>query len=163
MRPDIRDVIFVMRCCGAATFSFWIASAMGLPFPVWAAISGLIVSQDAFSETRRSVVNRVIGTSLGIIISVGVGLLARFFMASKSIEIAAAVALAAMISRRYPHYKVCMWTCPIVFLLATPDVPLFFVGLFRGLEVVVGAATGAFMHFLSDAVSRKWLGGERLG
>ena len=37
-----REIAFVTRCSGAATLSFILAQAVGLPHPVWAAMTGVI-------------------------------------------------------------------------------------------------------------------------
>lgn len=149
---QIRNVAFVLRCSGAATLSYILSQAIGLPHPVWAAMSSVIVSQDRLGDTRQATIGRFIGTLVGVIIAVIVGTLAQGVGAGTAVEIATAVGLAAIAARRFPLIKVCMWTCPIVFLTATAGTPLWQVGLFRGAEVLLGATIGVVLHLLAEAV-----------
>lgn len=150
----VRDLLFVLRCSAAATLSILLAEAIGLPHPVWAAMSGVIVSQDRLGDTQQATIGRFLGTLTGVAIAVTVGLGAVWAGVGKTVEVAIAVALAAIIARRWPVLKVCMWTCPIVFLTATPGTPIWEVGLYRGSEVLLGGAVGAVLHVVSEAVIR---------
>lgn len=145
-----RDLAFVLRCSGAATLSFLLAGAVALPHPVWAAMSGIIISQEKLGDTRQATIVRFLGTLLGVAIAVAVGTLSGWIGANTAAEIAISVALAAVATRRYPALKVCMWTCPIVFLTVTPGTPLWEAGLFRGAEVLLGGLVGAALHFLAE-------------
>lgn len=156
-----RDLTFVLRCSGAATLSYALGVAVGLPHPVWAAMSGVIVSQEKLGDTRRATIGRFVGTVFGIAIAVAVGLLAQAFGAGKAVEIAVAVAFAAMAARRHPAIRVCMWTCPIVFLTVTAQTPLWEVGLCRGAEVVLGGTVGALLHLLAEIAIKRIGGHER--
>ena len=153
-----RHVAFVLRCSGAATFSYMMASAIGLPHPVWAAMSGIIVSQEKITETRSATGWRLVGTVIGIIAAVAIGSLAAPLGADVAIQIALAVGLCAIVARRYPAVRVCMWTGPIVFLTADPGMPLFMVGLYRGTEVLLGGLVGAALHTIAEAVIRGMFG-----
>lgn len=150
----IRDILFVLRCSAAATLSILLAEAVGLPHPVWAAMSGVIVSQDRLGDTQQATVGRFLGTLTGVAIAVAVGLAAARFGTGKTVEVAVAVAIAAVVARRWPIVRVCMWTCPIVFLTATPGTPIWEVGLFRGSEVLLGGAVGVMLHIVSEAALR---------
>lgn len=147
-----RDLAYVLRCSGAAALSFVLAAAVALPHPVWAAMSGVIVGQEKLGDTRQATVGRVFGTLLGVAIAVSVGSLARWLGANTVAEIAISVALAAIVARRHPALRVCMWTCPIVLLTVTPGTPLWEAGLFRGAEVLLGGLVGAVLHSLAELV-----------
>jgi uncharacterized membrane protein YccC len=149
-----RDVAFVLRCSGAATLSYLAALAVGLPHPVWAAMSGVIVGQEQLGETRQATVGRLLGTLLGVAVAVLVGGLTAPLGTGVAIQIALAVALCAMAARRYPVLRVCMWTSPIVFLTADPATPLILAGLYRGAEVLLGGTIGAMLHVMAEAVIR---------
>jgi uncharacterized membrane protein YccC len=153
-----RYVAFVLRCSAAATFSYMLASAIGLPHPVWAAMSGIIVSQEKLTETRSAMAWRLIGTVIGIVVAVAVGSLTAPLGADVAIQIALAVGLCAIVARRYPAVRVCMWTGPIVFLTVDPGMPLYMVGLYRGTEVFLGGLVGAALHAVSEAVIRGLFG-----
>lgn len=150
-----RDLAFVIRCSGAATLSFLLAQAIGLPHPVWAAMTGVIVCQEKLDDTRQATFGRFVGTLLGVAIAVVVGSLAEWSGADTAVKIAISVALAAIIARRHPLFKVCMWTCPIVFLTATPDLPLWQIGIYRGAEVLLGGIVGALLHQLAEIIIRR--------
>ncbi len=150
-----REIAFVTRCSGAATLSFILAQAVGLPHPVWAAMTGVIVGQEKLDETRQATLGRFFGTLLGVAIAVVVGSIAEWSGAGTASKIAISVALAAIAARRHPLIRVCMWTCPIVFLTATPDLPLWRVGLYRGTEVMLGGAVGALLHLIAEPLIRK--------
>ncbi|OLP54686.1 hypothetical protein BJF92_12720 [Rhizobium rhizosphaerae] len=150
----LRDLLFVLRCSAAATVSILLAQAVGLPHPVWAAMSGVIVSQERLGDTQQATIGRFLGTLLGVAIAVLVGLVARWAEAGTTAEVAIAVALAAVAARRWPLLKVCMWTCPIVFLTATPGLPIWEVGLLRGAEVLLSGVVGILLHVAAEWVIR---------
>lgn len=152
--PHFRDLAFVLRCSGAATLSFVLAQASGLPHPVWAAMSGIIVGQEKLGDTRKTNIGRFVGTLLGVIIAVIVGTALQYCAAGPVAEIAVAVGLAATIVRRYPSLKVCIWTCPIVFLTSTAQTPLWEVGMYRGAEVLLGSVVGPALHAFSERIIR---------
>ncbi len=152
--PHFRDLAFVLRCSGTATLSFVLAQASGLPHPVWAAMSGIIVGQEKLGDTRKNTVGRFVGTLLGVIIAVIVGTALQYCAAGPVAEIAVAVGLAATIVGRYPSLKVCICTCPIVFLTSTAQTPLWEVGMCRGAEVLFGSVVGAALHAFSERIIR---------
>src|SRR5215472_6538092 len=47
-------VAFVARCAGAATCAYFVADRIGLPHPLWATISALMVPQEKLAETNNS-------------------------------------------------------------------------------------------------------------
>lgn len=147
-----RHVAFVLRCSGAATLSYILANAIGLPHPVWAAMSGVIVGQEKLDETRSATVARLFGTVVGVVVAVTIGSLLEPFHADVVVQMGIAVAVAAVIARRYPMLRVCMWTCPIVFLSTDAATPLAVVGFQRGAEVLLGGIVGALLHGLSELV-----------
>ncbi|WP_058188167.1 FUSC family protein [Terracidiphilus gabretensis] len=146
-----RHIAFVLRCSAAATGSYMLAQAVGLPHPVWAAMSGVIVSQENLTQTHNATVGRLSGTVIGIVIAVAVGRLLVPLHAGVAVQMAVAVALAAVVARRYPLVRVCMWTCPIVFL-SDQAMPLLMVGFYRGAEVLLGGLIGAALHWISERI-----------
>jgi uncharacterized membrane protein YccC len=166
MRKDtVRHVAFVLRCSAAATGALLLARAVGLPHPVWAAMSGIIVSQENLTQTHNATVGRLCGTVIGVVIAVTVGHLLAPLHAGVAVQMAVAVALAAVVARRYPLLRVCMWTCPIVFLTSDKETPLLMVGLYRGAEVLLGGLLGALLHWGSEkgisAITRERQAAER--
>ncbi|NTF52873.1 FUSC family protein [Agrobacterium rhizogenes] len=153
-----RHMAFVLRCSAAATFSYMLASAIGLPHPVWAAMTGIIVSQEKLTETRSATAWRLAGTVIGIVAAVAIGSLAAPLGADVAIQIALAVGLCAIVARRYPALRVCMWTGPIVFLTASPEMPILTTGLYRGGEVLLGGLVGAALHTIAEAAIGRMFG-----
>ena len=118
-------------------------------------MTGVIVGQEKLGDTRQATLGRFVGTLLGVGIAVVVGSFAECVGAGTTTKIAVSVALAAVMARRHTLIRVCMWTCPIVFLTATPDLPLWRVGLYRGTEVMLGGVIGALLHLLAEIVISK--------
>ncbi len=146
-----RHIACVLRWSAAATGSYLLAQAVGLPHLVWAAMSGVIVSQENLTQTHNATMGRLSGTVIGVVIAVAVGRLLAPLRAGVAVQMAVAVALAAVLARRYPLVRVCMWTCPIVFL-SDQAMPLLMVGFYRGAEVLLGGLIGAALHWISERI-----------
>jgi uncharacterized membrane protein YccC len=143
---------FVIRCSGGATIAYVGADAVGLPHPVWAMVSALIVSQDQIGDTKASLNGRVIGSIIGITAGVGVNLALSPVAAPLWAQIAVSVTLCAVVAHYRPQLRVCMWTGPIVLLTAEPGTPIAIVGFYRGSEVILGAAVGAVLHWITERI-----------
>ncbi len=154
----IRTIAFVVRCSIAATVASELASLLGLDEAVWAAMSALIVSLERLHETRSFLMCRILGTLLGIAVSVAVSEVGSRLAASSVLQMAAAVAISACVARAFPKLRVVMWTCPILLLPEHPDTPIAAVALGRGSEVILGALVGGIFHWaaeiLVDATTR---------
>ena len=150
--PAIRAVAYVVRCSGAATLANLVGTWVGLPHPLWAGISALIVSQERLDDTRSSLMGRIFGTVIGVCVAVAINVVASSFAAGMSVRIAIAVAICATVARERPTLRVCMWTCPIVLLTAQPHVPIHMVGLYRGSEVILGAIVGGAFHWAAEVL-----------
>lgn len=148
MMPTItaRDIAFVLRCSAAATISYALASSCGLAHPVWASISGIIVSQDKIDQTESAVFWRFAGTLVGIVTAVTAGSLLALTEAGIAIQMGVSVAICAGLVRRWPDLKVAMWTAPIIFFDHDPAQSLLAAGYSRGCEVLLGGLVGAALH-----------------
>lgn len=151
-QDQARELAFVARCSGAATTSYLLAEAVSLPHPVWAAMTGVIVCQDKLGDTGKATLGRFAGTLLGVAIAVMIGSLGQWAGAGTATKIAVSVACAALIAHRHPLFRVCMWTCPIVFLTVTAESPLWRVGVYRGAEVMLGGAVGSLLHLAAESI-----------
>lgn len=143
----LRAVAFVARCSGAASVAYLLANRIGLPFAGWAAISALIVSQDRLSQTRSSLLTRILGTVLGITVAVAVSVATSRVLPDTAAQMAVAVAICAAATRWRPAVRVSLWTAPLVLLTARPDIPVALVALHRGGEVILGALIGGAFHW----------------
>jgi uncharacterized membrane protein YgaE (UPF0421/DUF939 family) len=143
---------FIARCALVAALSYIVAHKIGLGFPAWAAISGLVVSQDRLQQTRDAMSDRFVGTLIGIVVAVfSGGLLARVHL-TVALQMAVAVAICAAVARRHPRFRVCMWTCPAVFLTTTSTTSIFHTGFDRGVEVVIGGVIAGVLNLIFDRV-----------
>ena len=77
---------------GGPTLATW----LGLPHALWAAMSALIVSQAHLHETHSSFQGRILGTLLGLGVAVLVGEGAAQIAAPVGLQIALAVAICAL-------------------------------------------------------------------
>jgi uncharacterized membrane protein YgaE (UPF0421/DUF939 family) len=145
-----RNVAFVLRCSAAAMLSYLLAAAIGLEHPVWAAISGIVVSQESLQATGRAAFWRLLGTLVGICVAVAAGIPLGLMASPPALQIGVSVAVCAMIARRWPDLKVAMWTAPIVYLTVAPGASLAEAGFWRGIEVLVGGTVGALLHALAE-------------
>lgn len=145
-----RDVAFVLRCSGAATLAFALASALGLDHPIWASISAVIVSQEKLDQTESAVLWRFAGTVVGIAGALVAASLIAPLGAGLALQTGLSVGLCAALVRCWPDLKVAMWTAPILFVARDPDVSLLHAGLWRGCEVVVGGLIGLAVHWLAE-------------
>ena len=151
-KKSIRAIAFILRCSGAATVGYELASSLGLHEALWAAMSAVIVSQEHLHETRSTLVGRIFGTVLGIGVTVGVSEAASRIAASTAVQMAVAVAICALIVREFPALRVAMWTCPLILLTAQPSTPIVLVALRRGSEVFLGAIVGWVFHWGAEVV-----------
>jgi uncharacterized membrane protein YccC len=148
----LRHFAFVLRCSASATLSYVVSVFAGLPHPMWAPMSALIISQDRLHDTRASLSSRILGTLVGITSAVVVDAVGRLCGLSMAGEVFLAVAICACCVRIQPATRVCMWTAPIVLLTPDAGTSISEVALFRGAEVLVGCLVGAALHFAAEQV-----------
>lgn len=149
---SLRTLLFVARCAGAAVLSQALAEALGLPFPLWAALSALVVSQERLAETRASLSARVLGTVVGVVIAVTVHLSSQQTELGVHGRAASAIGLGALVTRRHPRARSCMWTAAIVIYSPDEGTDLGHVAVWRGVEVVLGGLVGALAHMAAEGV-----------
>ena len=148
----LHDTSFVTRCAGSAALAYELATWLGLGHPVWAVVSALIVSQDSSVETHRSYRWRVGGTAIGLCVAITINEGAGYLGAEMSGQIVAAVAICAIVARRWPLLRVCMWTAPLVLLTVDPGRSLIYAAIERGSEVLLGGAVGALVHLVVNRI-----------
>jgi uncharacterized membrane protein YccC len=140
---------FVVRCVIAAALADVIAEHIGLPHPIWAPISALVVSQESVTATLSCGLGRLVGTLLGVIVALIVIWLGTTAHISLLPQIALGVAICALCANGRPAIRVGLWSCPLV-LLTTPAETAEMTALLRGSEVVLGLAVGGFTHLCED-------------
>jgi uncharacterized membrane protein YgaE (UPF0421/DUF939 family) len=146
--------LFAVRCAAAAALAYLAARAIGLPHPLWAPISALVVSREGHSQTRQAILFRIAGTALGVVIAIVVGLLTARFALAIPAKIAVVVAIGAACAYHRPALRVCVWTAPIVLLTTVPGESITRTGCYRGTEVLIGVLIGGALHWLADAPRR---------
>lgn len=115
-------------------------------------MSALIVSHEKISSTRAQVTGRIAGTVIGAIIALLVYRLGMSLPAT--IQLAIAVGICALIASGRPTLRVCLWTCPLVLLTASPSESPEVAALSRTAEVLLGALIGGALHYLEAALLR---------
>jgi uncharacterized membrane protein YccC len=121
---------------------YQLACSLGLHEALWAAISAVVVSQEYLHETQSSLAGRIFGTLLGTGITVAVSQAASHAAVAIVVQMSIAVAICALVVRRFPALRVAMWTCPIILLKTQVSEPIVVVALHRGSEVILGAIVG---------------------
>jgi len=148
----ISALAFVIRCVGAPSVTYQVATRLNLPESVWAVMPALIVSREQLHETRSSLTSRILGTLVGIAVTSSVSAVAAHTSVSTPIQMAIEVALAAIVARAFPALRAAMWTCPVIFLTAEPLRPIFMIAVHRGSEVILGAVIGWIFHWVAEMV-----------
>jgi uncharacterized membrane protein YgaE (UPF0421/DUF939 family) len=143
-------VCFVLRCAGAATLAYLLASAVGLPHPLWACASALIVTQDNLAATLETIVGRVLGTLIGVTVAVAIGAFASRLGLGVAAQLAIAVSICALFAWRRPEIRSCLWTSPIVLITAGPTESIVTAGFHRGSEVILGVLVAGLLHIGAD-------------
>jgi uncharacterized membrane protein YccC len=141
---------FAIRCFIVVWASYRLALAVGLPYPVWAPISAVIVSQEQMSETRTSLVRRIIGTILGACITVIINMIAEPMNIPVGIQAAISVAICGVLAYERPSFRTSMVTGPILLLTTPPNDPMVMVAIYRSTEVIIGGLVGAGVHLLAE-------------
>ncbi|WP_158240690.1 FUSC family protein [Telmatospirillum siberiense] len=137
---------FAVRCSLSAVLSYVVALRLGLPYPVWAPMSALIVSQEDLKTTRHAVTGRIAGTVLGVAIALIVAEFGDFMAIPEWLQLSLGVGICALCAKGRPAMRVSLWTCPLVLLTRIPSLSTEMTGLFRGSEVVIGAVVGGLAH-----------------
>lgn len=147
-RP-VETLGYAARCVTAAAAALVVARLLGLGHPVWAIVSALVVSQQQIADTRRSLGGRVIGTMIGVLTGLAAGTVVAALPDPQLSGVVMATVVCAIIARRYPAWRACLWTAPIVLLTATAAEPLVRTAFHRAAEVLLGGAIGAATHELA--------------
>lgn len=142
----LRAAAFVFRLVAGAGIALRAAEAMGLAHPVWAVVSSMVVAQESVADTHRSIRWRALGSMLGALVAAIVATALQFRVGHPYPALLAAVAICAVIARRWPLLRVSMWTAAIVILTATVQNSIFHTALQRSGEVLLGGAIGGMLH-----------------
>ncbi|MEN3110615.1 FUSC family protein [Uliginosibacterium paludis] len=143
----------MLRCALAAALANLAAELLGLSHSVWASMSALIVSHEKLSSTRAGVTGRIAGTVIGALVALAVHRLGAPL--GINLQLALAVAVCALIASGRPTLRVCLWTCPLVLLTASPEESPEFTAMSRAVEVLLGAVIGGAMHYVEAALLRR--------
>jgi uncharacterized membrane protein YccC len=147
---------FVLRCSLAASVAYGLAVLIGFEHPVWAPLEALIVSQESIGDTFESICGRLVGTLLGVITALLVGTFGGMAGFPLVLQIALSVTVCALATFGRPSIRACLWTCPLVLVMApslgTPQL----VGIIRVSQVLLGALVGGLMHVLDRKLWESW-------
>jgi uncharacterized membrane protein YccC len=140
----------------AASVAYGLATLVGFQHPVWAPIEALIVSQESIGETFDSIHERLVGTLIGVAVALLVGIFGRMIGLPLILQIAISVTVCAVATSRRPTMRVCLWTCPLVLVMApslgTPEL----VGVIRVSQVLLGAIVGGMTHGFDQKFWEDW-------
>ena len=145
---------FVLRCTAAAVIAYLLARAVGLPHPLWACIFALIASQDKIAATFKTIGGRVIGTIIGVIVTIAVGTAMNRFGFDMVVQIAVAVAICSVFAWQRPAIQVCLWTPPIILMSMAPTESIISVGFSRGCEVILGGLVGVLLLIATEKIGQ---------
>jgi len=147
LRIDRASLKQGVRTTLAAVVSAMIARACGLPEPIWAVISTIIVMQSSLGAARQVWRDRLLGTALGTL--TGAALL-TFFPSSLAVLAVGLLVMAIVCAlTRQPHsaYRFAGITLAIIVLPAY-TAPAWVISLHRFLETVVGLVVGMIVMAL---------------
>ena len=154
-RGLLRLTAFVIRCSGAATAAWGVSILIGSSDPVWGAMSALIISHVRLEETRSCSIGRVLGTLLGIAVSLSVNVIvAKLHVpVPLPLQMAIAIAICAIATFDLPMLRVAMWTCPVILLASRSSEILMKAAEHRGVEVALGALVGLALHWATEIMT----------
>lgn len=149
-----RSARFVVRCAVSAVAAYAAAGRLGLPQPVWAPVSALIVAQDSLAASITLLKGRLIGTLLGA----GAAMIAHQAGVWSNIPISAqlamAVAIVAPFAVEKPSIRVCLWTTAIILIgEGTTTVPQ--TAFLRSCEVCLGAAAALGIQVVDESLAAR--------
>jgi len=154
-RRLLRLTAFVMRCSGAATAAWGVSILIGSCEPVWGVMSALIISHLRLDEAQSCSIGRVLGTLLGIAVSLSVNVIvAKLHVpAPLPLQMAIAIAICAIATFDLPMLRVAMWICPVILLACRSSAVLITAAEHRGVEVVLGALVGLALHWATEVMT----------
>ena len=130
--------LFVLRCTMATAIAYFLSTNLGLPRPLWACIFALIVSQESVAAGLSVIGGRVIGTSIGAVVTVAVNAALVRFGVEIIWQVIVAVAICAIFAWRHKPTQICLWTPPIILMTASVGENIAFLGVHRAGEVILG-------------------------
>jgi uncharacterized membrane protein YccC len=143
----------VLGSTAAAAIAYGLASAVGLPHPLWACIFALIASQGGQANPLLAMGGRVVGTILGVAVTIAVSAATSRWAIDVAWQTFVDVAICAAVIWGRPAVQVCLWTPPIVLMTAAPGESIATVGLSRGCEVILGVVVGGLLLMAAEKAS----------
>ncbi len=139
-----------IRVTIAALVSLALAQRLGLPLPLWAVLTAVIVTQMSVGRSLIATFDYLVGTLGGAIYGGAIGVLIPH---SSEIALLAVLALAvtplALIAAINPRFSVAPITAIIVLLIPTMTHASPFASAFdRVIEVALGGVTGLVVSFV---------------
>jgi uncharacterized membrane protein YgaE (UPF0421/DUF939 family) len=144
-RANVAAVQLAVRAAAAAGLSVGIAQLLRLPFPIYAMIAAVIVTDLSGARTRQLALPRVAGTALGAILGAAVGP----FLQSKGWAIAVSICAGMLLShlcRLDDAAKLTGYVAGIV-VLDHGDHPWLY-AVHRVTETLLGVAAAVVVSFV---------------
>ena len=149
-RPHRAQVIFALRVVVAALAALAISQYFGLPMPLWAVLTAIIVSQISVGRSLKATVDYLTGTLGGALYGGAIAVLVPHAGEWALLGVVAvAVAPLALIAAMKPGMTVAPLTAVIVILVPTiTHVSPLASAIDRVIEVALGGGAGFVVSFL---------------
>jgi len=153
LRPSAITALQVStRASVAAALALFLARRLNLPFPVYALIAAIIVTDLSPATTRRLAFQRLLGTFLGALLGAAISVAAPTAQAA-AITVALAVAGTMLISHLIgipAAARLAGYVCAIV-LVNFNDQPWTYAA-YRSVETMLGIATAVGVSFIPKLI-----------
>ncbi len=151
-QKTLLDIVFITRCSATAIIAYKLIESLGLPYPVWAYIAGLVIVQEKLDQARITLINRVAGTIIGCVVAILIETFSLVISRGIIMQITLSAAIYGLIARWRPEFRVCMLTSPIVLITSLASTTIFIAGVDRACEVVLGSLVGTLMLIITEKI-----------